>query len=328
MNTLKECDGASQLYSDSGKLTDKMLFSFSQNALTGRIIMNIEKLFSKVANANLENEPWTAELSQNIEQIKERLPGEISKSSKQVIYNQLVDSFGDRKDIKILDFGAGGGRCVYFFRLLGYEAYGINIEGRSRNLTLKDKFGIDEDIIFEYDGTKLPFDDNSFDFVFSEQVLEHVDDIESYIGETARVLNENGVAYFSFPHRVNPYDSHSRRWFAHYFPKPMRDFLWKMTGKKDYQIKGLDDLLKLRTLWTYRKVSLKYFGTWENATVSRLRDKRFDDSGFYDGSSAKRKVMLALFQMPFFGFFFAWIFSQVSVADIVLKSPKKTNKLH
>jgi SAM-dependent methyltransferase len=291
-------------------------------------MQNLEKLFTKVSGANLKGLEWNDELNKDVETIKELLPTEIKKSSKQVIYNKIIDTFGENKDLKILDYGAGGGRCVYYFRLLGYGAFGVNIQGRSRNLSLKDKLGIKEDVIFEYDGKKLPFEDDSFDFIFSEQVVEHVDDLDSYLCEAARVLKNDGAAYFSFPHKINPYDSHSRRWFAHYFPKSIRDFLWKISGKTDSEIKNLDELLNLKTLWSYKRIMGRYFQGWENATVSRLRDKRFDDSGFYDGSSAKRKVMLALFQMPFFGFFFAWIFSQVSVADIVLKSPKKTNKLY
>lgn len=51
---------------------------------------------------------------------------------------------------------------------------------------------------------KLPYDDNTFDIVVCEQVLEHIQDAESVLKELVRVLNPGGllligVPTFSFP---------------------------------------------------------------------------------------------------------------------------------
>lgn len=48
---------------------------------------------------------------------------------------------------------------------------------------------------------RLPFNDNSFDFVFSEEVIEHFDKHTSFeaLKEVRRILRPNGVARFTTP---------------------------------------------------------------------------------------------------------------------------------
>jgi SAM-dependent methyltransferase len=47
----------------------------------------------------------------------------------------------------------------------------------------------------QYNMLSLPFDDSSFDFVISDQVLEHVEgDPQTAIDETHRVIRRNGIA--------------------------------------------------------------------------------------------------------------------------------------
>lgn len=48
-------------------------------------------------------------------------------------------------------------------------------------------------------GERIPEGDGIFDFVFSNSVLEHIDDIEPVIGEVARVLRADGRFLFTVP---------------------------------------------------------------------------------------------------------------------------------
>ena len=50
-----------------------------------------------------------------------------------------------------------------------------------------------------YEWERLPFDDNTLDVITSSLVLEHVEDIDFYYREAARVLRPGGVCFFSFP---------------------------------------------------------------------------------------------------------------------------------
>ena len=53
-----------------------------------------------------------------------------------------------------------------------------------------------------YDGVTIPFDDMSFDIIFSSSVLEHVKDLEGLLYECARVLKPDGVMYHIVPSPV------------------------------------------------------------------------------------------------------------------------------
>ena len=53
--------------------------------------------------------------------------------------------------------------------------------------------------------TAMTFPSNSFDFVYSHSVFEHIDDPRAALAEAARVLKPGGVAYISVHH----YTSHS-----------------------------------------------------------------------------------------------------------------------
>ncbi len=47
---------------------------------------------------------------------------------------------------------------------------------------------------------KLPFEDNTFDFVISRYVFEHIEDVSFALSEINRVLKPNGLLRFSVPH--------------------------------------------------------------------------------------------------------------------------------
>jgi SAM-dependent methyltransferase len=53
--------------------------------------------------------------------------------------------------------------------------------------------------VMDYDGVHIPFADNSFDFVFSSNVLEHIAHIEDFQIEIQRVLKPDGTAIHILP---------------------------------------------------------------------------------------------------------------------------------
>ena len=52
---------------------------------------------------------------------------------------------------------------------------------------------------FEVDLRKLPFADQSYDFVYASHVLEHIDDDRRALSEIVRILRPNGVAILPVP---------------------------------------------------------------------------------------------------------------------------------
>lgn len=103
---------------------------------------------------------------------------------------------------KILDCGAGGPRPpLALFCQYGYETHGIDISGSAISSALKfseeNQLNID---IIEGDMRKIPFDDESFSFVFSQNSICHLTkkDTMKAIDEITRVLRPGGYCFVDF----------------------------------------------------------------------------------------------------------------------------------
>ncbi len=104
---------------------------------------------------------------------------------------------------KVLDFGCGQKPYKSLFTSTT-EYIGVDIENEGHN---HEK----EEIDVYYDGKVLPFENNSFDHVFSSEVLEHVFNYAEILPEIHRVLKTGGYFLITVPfsweeHEV-PYDN-------------------------------------------------------------------------------------------------------------------------
>jgi len=63
---------------------------------------------------------------------------------------------------------------------------------------------------------RLPFEDASFDVVFSHEVLEHVQDDRAACHEMARVLRTGGRVVIFVPNRLYFFETHGIYWRGHY----------------------------------------------------------------------------------------------------------------
>ena len=102
----------------------------------------------------------------------------------------------------ILDCGAGGGRPpLGLFAEWGYNCYGIDISeeavNAARQFASKHNLEIDMRI---GDFRDIPFDDETFSFVFSQNSLNHLSkkDTETAISEMKRVLRPGGLLFVDF----------------------------------------------------------------------------------------------------------------------------------
>lgn len=100
---------------------------------------------------------------------------------------------------KVLDIGCGNKPYEPLFRNRITEYTGCDVVQSDKNKV---------DVICP--ATNLHFDNETFDTVFSTQVMEHVDDPSQMIHEAGRVLKLNGIAIFSVPFcwelHEEPYD--------------------------------------------------------------------------------------------------------------------------
>lgn len=97
-----------------------------------------------------------------------------------------------KKSGSLIEIGAGTGFQSKVFSEHGYfvEAVDLKESNYSGDMIYAVKF---------YDGVSLPFEDDSFDILFSSNVLEHVLELEAFQGEMARVLKKDGLAIHILP---------------------------------------------------------------------------------------------------------------------------------
>jgi len=116
----------------------------------------------------------------------------------QKLCNYIAERFfGDapaRKGREILDVGSGKGNHLVGFKRNGLKPYGI--DKRDECLKIFDEFDI-RPCNLEKD--PLPFEDETFDFVFSKSVLEHVTNTDNFLKESLRVLKPGGKAVMLTP---------------------------------------------------------------------------------------------------------------------------------
>jgi SAM-dependent methyltransferase len=117
---------------------------------------------------------------------------------------------------KILDFGCAVGDSVRILLALGYDAYGVDVlEYWDRDL---DKFwhSVDKppaDVskrlkLVDLRNYRLPFENGTFDFCFSDQVFEHIFDYKTVMSEIVRVLKPRAISIHNFPGPNNLMEGH------------------------------------------------------------------------------------------------------------------------
>jgi SAM-dependent methyltransferase len=98
---------------------------------------------------------------------------------------------------KALDFGCGIGRDLIFMNTLGLEVYGLDTSKVAIEKAHNRLFNLGHDTrVQTFDGKKIPFDDDFFDFIISFGVLDHMlfKEAKELMTELKRVLKPNGQA--------------------------------------------------------------------------------------------------------------------------------------
>lgn len=105
---------------------------------------------------------------------------------------------------KVLDIGCGKGK----HQVAGAEVIGIDVEPDS-----------DADIIHNLNTIPWPFDDNEFDEVICQDILEHLDDILPIMREIIRISRYGSIIGIRTPHYSSYYaytDPDHKHQFGYY----------------------------------------------------------------------------------------------------------------
>ncbi len=127
------------------------------------------------------------------------------------------------EDVNVLDWGCGRGQGVIVLRELGYNVVGADIDiGNLRNArSLYVKLGLKwEELLHPLNAdAQSSFPDNHFDFIFSQEVIEHVEDLDSTATELARITRQGGVHLHLYPAHLEIIEDHLHMPLIHWFPK-------------------------------------------------------------------------------------------------------------
>jgi SAM-dependent methyltransferase len=141
------------------------------------------------------------------------------------------------RDLVLLDFGCGNGECLDQFHKAGYTVFGCDIafqeESDARLKTYLEDGSIRKIAANPY---RIPFADDYFDLVFSNQVFEHIMDYEAVLSEIRRILKPDGVGLHVFPGRWKIRESHVYVPFSSVLRATWWLYIWAAAGiRNEYQ---------------------------------------------------------------------------------------------
>jgi 2-polyprenyl-3-methyl-5-hydroxy-6-metoxy-1,4-benzoquinol methylase len=141
-----------------------------------------------------------------------RLRSKIFISHKQFDTYKKIKKLGIREGDRVLEVGCFDGRnCFLVEKLTQAHCYGIDISPNAvqRARTYAQNASLRRSEFHSALAERLPFKSGSFDKVVSFDVLEHVDDKESFLREINRVLKTGGTGLI---YAISKYDAHSLHW--------------------------------------------------------------------------------------------------------------------
>lgn len=134
----------------------------------------------------------------------------------------IVDRFGIKKGSKFLEIGCGRGDFLEAFNDMGLDCYGVDLSDHS----IKNGKGLKVTCL-DISTQRLPYEDSTFDVVYSKSLLEHLNSPAHLMAETSRVLKPGGRVIMLTPDWVSQ----------------MKVFYEDFTHLKPYDKRAVSDLL-------------------------------------------------------------------------------------
>jgi len=183
------------------------------------------------------------------------------------------------KNKNILEFGSGLGFTSIILYLKGYnvmsfEPGGLGFEANILvNQYIKQYFDLEFDLISEIDAIPL----NSFDFIFSNNVLEHINNIEETIFKLNSYLKPNGIMLHNVPNYIIPYEPHFGILFLPVFPRKMSFLIPKrITNTSLWQSLNFINVFDIKAYAQKVHVTVKFEKQLIYKTIMRMEeDKEF-----------------------------------------------------
>ena len=128
--------------------------------------------------------------------------------------------------LNMLDIGSGRGKFLIDVTkrsgtIIGLEKYDEYID---KAYIQANNEGVSINVL-QGEAEQLPFKDRLFGFINISEVIEHVESPEMLLGETFRVLKEDGYVYLSVPNRFSLKDTHFKLYFIIFFPRTCAEYI-------------------------------------------------------------------------------------------------------
>lgn len=195
---------------------------------------------------------------------------------------------------KILDFGCGNGTIVHKLRAEGYDVVGCDIKFKdgAHVEELEKKGFISKIRMPDY---RLPYEDETFDYILSETVFEHVQNTEETLSELHRILKTGGFALHLFPAKYGVIESHVHLPFASVIKSYPYLLFWALLGFRKKSQQGLSPFEVAKQNKKYLDTSTKYLSTREikKAFSEKFSDVRFVENIAIRNSPTRLTVILS-----------------------------------
>jgi len=171
----------------------------------------------------------------------------------------LLGSYRPLTGLKILEVGAGSGVIA---SLLADEA---GPEGEVWAVDVRDTRVVAEGFRFvQVTDARLPFENDYFDVVVSNHVIEHVGNQQDqlvHLTEMMRVVHPDGIAYLATPNRWGVIEPHFHLPFLGWIPARLQDLYVRLTRRGrayDCELLGKTALRGLLGAvgWAYKDATL------------------------------------------------------------------------
>lgn len=180
------------------------------------------------------------------------------KSSKSLV-SFFKKRVGDIENKKILDVGFGNGGVAIAFNKAGAEMYGVDIDPELKEIaehnTLANKAKVEFKI---YDGRKLPYSDDFFDYAVSFSVLEHTSFPNELLNEMLRVLKFGGRIFLTLPNKYYPKETHTLAFFVSWMPRRIANIYLKILKRSPLEHDNLHFYSYFDILKMLKKTNYKY----------------------------------------------------------------------
>jgi 2-polyprenyl-3-methyl-5-hydroxy-6-metoxy-1,4-benzoquinol methylase len=163
-------------------------------------------------------------------------------------YEMLADYLESDMKGNILDIGCLAGKSMLPFLQRDWNCYGIELSNASVEANKRGIVCKKADV-----SNGIPFDDDMFDIVWAEEIIEHILDTDYFLSECCRVLKKGGVLIISTPNlaslmnrlillagRYPRYVQYSNEGAGHvrYFTKTILNKRLEINGFTTIQVKG------------------------------------------------------------------------------------------